>query len=674
MDIIHKLHAGPVEGKDFVLSDATPDRVGDVVEVGGWDLKNFNRNPIALFNHNPNAPIGKWHNVRADNGALRGRLELAAEGTSPRIDEIRKLVDAGILRATSVGFRSIDDEPINEKKPWDGTRFKKQELVEASLVAVPANANALAMAKSLGMSADTLKLCFETLPPDSPGSNAVPNRSDKDKAEIPAPVAKASIMKERKMPKTIAEKISALEATRAAKVAQATKQSETEGDVMTTLSVEEKEAHDTLMAEIKDCDDTIIRLRDIEKLAKESAKPVEPEPEQVIKSNGSSLARVTQVKANIPQYTELWRFLQALAVGKGDQTKSLRFAKHAVKYGTWGNTPEIAELFEHDLQQMGDMISKAAVPSGLTTDSTWASPLIFYQQLVSQFAEYLRPLPIMGRISGWRRVPFNIQIPRATTGTSVSGWVGETAPKPLTSMAFDSLTLRWAKAAVIVVMSDELIRFSSPSAEMVVRDDLTRAMVQFLDTQLIGTAAAVTNVSPAGLLNGVTGITPTGTNMAAFRADVASLLANLFALNLPTAGGHWIMTQTQATKLGLAQNSFGQPVFPGLGPEGGTLMGYPVVTSENISSSTGSPTEGYPIIFVLPGEVLMADDGVTLIDSSNQASVQQDSAPDSPPTASTAYISLWQTNQTALRCERWITWAKRRSGVVQFIDRAKYAE
>jgi hypothetical protein len=50
-----------------------------------------------------------------------------------------------------------------------------------------------------------------------------------------------------------------------------------------------------------------------------------------------------------------------------------------------------------------------------------------------------------------------------------------------------------------------------------------------------------------------------------------------------------------------------------------------------------------------------------------------DSAPDSPATASTVMVSLWQTNQIGLKAERFVTWAKGRSQAVQFIQNAKYA-
>jgi hypothetical protein len=77
-----------------------------------------------------------------------------------RIDEIRALIDAGILKAVSVGFAPIESENIKAGDPFAGSRFKRQALVETSVVTVPANPNALAIAKSLKISDDTVKLIF----------------------------------------------------------------------------------------------------------------------------------------------------------------------------------------------------------------------------------------------------------------------------------------------------------------------------------------------------------------------------------------------------------------------------------------------------------------------------------------------------------------------------------
>lgn len=129
----------------FIMSNASVDRMGDTIDPMGWDLGNFNKNPIALFNHCYDMPIGKWANVRVEAGNLMGDLELAEAGTSELVDTVRSLVEQRILSAVSVGFAATDYD-FGES----GINFKKQELMECSLVSVPANPQALAVARSFG--------------------------------------------------------------------------------------------------------------------------------------------------------------------------------------------------------------------------------------------------------------------------------------------------------------------------------------------------------------------------------------------------------------------------------------------------------------------------------------------------------------------------------------------
>src|SRR6185436_2855978 len=105
-----------------------------------------------------------------------------------------------------------------------------------------------------------------------------------------------------------------------------------------------------------------------------------------------------------------------------------------------------------------------------------------------------------------------------------------------------------------------------------------------------------------------------------------------------------------------------------------SVEGIPVITSENIVATGGSPVDGYPIVAINANEVLVADDGGVSIDVSREASLQMDSAPDSPETASTVMVSLWQRNMVAIKAERFITWKSGRTGAVQFISSAKYEE
>ena len=117
-----KQRASPPPGDDpleFIMSDGSVDRMGDVIEQDGWKLDNFRSNPVALFSHNPEFPIGTWKNVGVRDGQLTGRLELM-DPVSERLREVHAAVNAGVLRAVSVGFRAIDLEPIEVGSSADG--------------------------------------------------------------------------------------------------------------------------------------------------------------------------------------------------------------------------------------------------------------------------------------------------------------------------------------------------------------------------------------------------------------------------------------------------------------------------------------------------------------------------------------------------------------------------
>jgi HK97 family phage prohead protease len=131
----------------FVMSDESVDRVGDVIRAKGWDLEDFQKNPVALWGHDHAKPIGVWENVAVVGRKLIGNLRLAKKGTSPEIDTIRSLVEQRILKSVSVGFQPLEAVPLKNKS---GLEYLSQKLHECSLVSVPANANALAIAKSFG--------------------------------------------------------------------------------------------------------------------------------------------------------------------------------------------------------------------------------------------------------------------------------------------------------------------------------------------------------------------------------------------------------------------------------------------------------------------------------------------------------------------------------------------
>src|SRR5687767_721363 len=87
---------------EFVCSTEAIDSFDSVIRQD-WDLNRFLANPIALFNHRSDSPIGTWSGVGVEGGALVGALQFAAG--EPEADRCFELVHQGVLRGASVGFR-----------------------------------------------------------------------------------------------------------------------------------------------------------------------------------------------------------------------------------------------------------------------------------------------------------------------------------------------------------------------------------------------------------------------------------------------------------------------------------------------------------------------------------------------------------------------------------------
>ena len=125
------------------------DRAGDIIEAEAWTkggLENFKNNPVLLFNHDYNRPIGRATGLEVTDKGLEisGRISKAS-------GEIKDLVKDGVLGAFSVGFRVKDADYMTET---DGYKIKDAELFEVSVVSVPCNQGATF---SLAKSFDTME-------------------------------------------------------------------------------------------------------------------------------------------------------------------------------------------------------------------------------------------------------------------------------------------------------------------------------------------------------------------------------------------------------------------------------------------------------------------------------------------------------------------------------------
>ena len=136
----------------FCFSDGSVDRMGDTISPTGWNLHDFNKNPVALFAHDSSAPpIGRASNLMVEDGRLMGDIEFAPPEIYEFADTIFKLVAGGYLNAVSVGFQPKDyDWADDEDREW-GLDFKAQDLLEISVVPVPALPSALIDARAKGI-------------------------------------------------------------------------------------------------------------------------------------------------------------------------------------------------------------------------------------------------------------------------------------------------------------------------------------------------------------------------------------------------------------------------------------------------------------------------------------------------------------------------------------------
>lgn len=629
-----------------IATTPTTDSYDDIVESDGAQFKL----PLPLlWQHNADQPIGHVTAAKVSKTGITVTAQLAdiAEpGTlKDRLDEAWQAIKYGLVKGFSIGFRPLETAQI--EGTW-GYRYLKWAWLELSAVTIPANMDcSIQTIKSIDialLAASGKQQSNVDRKPPSAGVSATKQ----------SPVVKAQEAKH--MPKPIAEQIKDFQTTRATKAARMSEIMDGAAERGETLDQASTEEYDGLEAEVKAVDEHLVRLERHQKAnvakAVEVPKVTDPQP-SVLRIPAS-----VKVARTVAPGIGFTRFCLAVARSKGNLMQAERMIEQNEQW--MAETPDLLPVI------------RAAVNAGTTTDSAWAGPLVQYQNLASEFIEYLRPLTLIGKIAGLRYVPFKVKIPRQT-GTSTANWVGEGQAKPVSALAFDSVTLDITTISDIVIFSQQLAQLSQPSVEMLVRDDLAKKIINFMDAQFIDPTVAVSGTtSPASISNGVTPTVATGTTADALRTDVGTLFEGFLEANLQLNDACWIMSQVTAARINLIRSNLGLKEYPEINVNGGFFEGLPVYVSQSVPATGGSPTDGYPIFLVNAGDILIADDGQIRVDASSEASLQMDTAPDSPTTGSTTLISLWQQGYMGIKADRDVNWVKRRSTSVAYISSAKY--
>ncbi|MDT3678064.1 MAG: phage major capsid protein [Burkholderiaceae bacterium] len=334
-----------------------------------------------------------------------------------------------------------------------------------------------------------------------------------------------------------------------------------------------------------------------------------------------------------PKGLAFTRLFRALVIAHGDWAEARAYAEGQ----RWTNTPTVVT----GLRSAVDAI-----------DPTDAAAML--QPVAWDFAEYIRPLTILGRLQGMRRVAFDVPMLNQTGGATAS-WAEEAEPTPISAASFgETQVLKRAKVTSAIVVPEELARSSNPAAELALRDDLGRAAAQAIDIAFIDPTNAGATEKPASLTYGATTSVSTGATLANVDADLGAMVDSLTDL----AVAHWIVHPRTATSLSRLRGTGGALAYPTVNARGGTLMGLPVIVSANVPMA-GSPAETSIVLLDADG-VALADDSQAEFEVARHASIVMD---DAPNTGAQQLVSLWQANMAALRVRRWLNWQARRAGI-----------
>lgn len=630
------------------------DRQGDIVEPKGAE---FAKEIPLLWQHDNLQPVGRVKLGKPTKDGIPFTATIAKvaspAGLVARLEEAWQSVKAQLVTAVSIGFRALE---FSFMEDTGGVRFTKIEIMELSLVTIPANAGATIQAVK---SADFIQRA-------ALGAKLPSGVTEKKLKPITTTPKEGNTMK-----KSFTEQLKSYteELNKIDNELDGILEKSAEDNSTPDAATEEREAE--LTAQREAVVKHIERIKSAQSRAASRAEPIDKDAgtdsrKAADTREGKSNIRVTAAEKPEKGIT-FARYAMCMHMAKGDHEKALKLAVR--------NYPQ-AESIHNVLKFQADggnieQVMKANVAAGTTLDSDWAAPLVQYQNFAGDFVEFLRPRTIIGQfgqgnIPSLNRIPFNVRIPGQDTG-GAAYWVGEGKPKPLTEFHFSVTELRWYKAAAISVLTEELMRFSDPSAERLVRDGLAGALIGRLDTDFIDPAKAlVANVSPASITNGAPTHASTGNDADAIRCDLQALWSTFIAARIPARTAVYIMNSTVALALGLMRNALGQAEFPGITINGGTLEGIPVIVSDYVPMNSAGASI---VILANANDIWLADDGQVTIDASREASLQMLDNPTNDvttPTPTTA-VSLWQTNSVGLKAERFINWQRRRTAGVTYL-------
>jgi HK97 family phage prohead protease len=632
------------DARELIGMATTPaaDRLNDVVEPRGAQFKL----PLPLlWQHDSHQPIGHVTHAKVGKAGIEIIAKIA-KGVTDEIDRAWSLIKAGLVPGLSIGFKSIEHEIIPESK---GIRFTKWLWLELSAVTIPANSEATI----------TTIRSIDTAQRAASGQQVLPSVASSNPPGASGQSQRKFAQEGTKM-KTIAEQIAALEAKRQASAARMDEVMRKTLDEDRTTEAAEQEEFDKLAEQVEQIDKDLIRLRKLETAKAVAAKPVikaETAHEGSLARGGIPLPFAVPAK-KIPPQDYVWRSLVCKV--KAHYTKQPVLELLKTEYGEEDFEPTRAVM---------NVITRAATIPADTVTSGWASQLV--ETSITDFFAALLPMSVYpGLAAKGGKFSFGragiVSMPtRASTPTIAGSFVAQGAPIPVRQGAFSAITFTPKKMGVISTFTREIAEHSTPSIEGLIRQAIVEDTSVAIDSVLLD-ATAATTTRPAGLRAGVSATTATaGGGLTALIGDIRSLTTALITgTNGNLRAPVWIMNPADVLAASLIPATAGGGEFPFKTElTAGTLQGYPVIQSSNVTADL--------MLLVDAADFVSVTGDSPSFDVSTQATIHlEDTTPlaigtvGSPNTVAAPVRSLWQTDTIGVRMLLDLNWGLRRTGVV----------
>jgi HK97 family phage major capsid protein len=305
------------------------------------------------------------------------------------------------------------------------------------------------------------------------------------------------------------------------------------------------------------------------------------------------------------------RYLRALAAARNDKEKAVKIAK------AWGYD-DVAAGLEKSIEK--------AMAAGDPTAGGFLVPVEFSQDVI----ELLRATGVV-RSLGPTTMPMtsgSVKVPRITSGSSAS-YVGENTNIAKSQVGTGQLTLTFKKLAVLGPISNDLLRYSAPSADGIVRDDAVRAMGAREDLAFIrGDGMSGT---PAGLktwINAANKFAAQSDTLANITTDLGNCMKLVMDQNITLimqqgATGSvdvrpgWIFSPRTWKRLTTVQTTTGAYAFRDEMLRG-TLWGFPFRVTTQVPSNLGTGTHS-EIYFGAFAHAVIGESLGLIVDASQDA-------------------------------------------------------